>query len=150
MKRSLLVLSVVGLALVACAQSAPVPATPAGGGNVPTATRPAGAGGTQSSGGGSTVSADRGKQLVTEKGCIACHVIKSVPGAVGTIGPALDGVGDPAARPKIAGGLLDNTPDNLKKWLANPPAIKPGTLMPNLSLSANEMDNLIAFLETLK
>lgn len=100
--------------------------------------------------GGGTGIADRGKQLFSAKGCIACHVVKGVQGATGTVGPALDGVGDPAKRPKIAGERLDNNAENLKKWLANPPAVKPDTPMPNLSLSPQEIDDLVAFLQTLK
>ncbi|MBI2886136.1 MAG: c-type cytochrome [Chloroflexi bacterium] len=151
MRKVVVVLGVAMALVVACGQSAPTPAAPAGGGAAATATRPAGASGGQSSGGSSgAASADRGKALVTEKGCIACHVIKSVPGAVGTIGPELDGMGDTAKRPKIVVNTLDNTADNLKKWLANPPAVRPGTAMPNLSLSQTEVDSLVAFLQTLK
>ena len=111
------------------------------------ATLPAGAGAATS---GGAAGPERGKALVTEKGCVACHFIKDVPGAVGTIGPALDGVGDPAKRAKIADNRLDNTPANLRRWLQNPPAVKPGTTMPNLSLAAGELDSLVAFLGTLK
>ena len=127
----------------------PSPATPTGGGAQPTATRPAATGGqpTAPAGGGA---AEAGKQLVTTKGCIACHTISGVPGAVGTIGPNLSDIGDAAKHPKLAGGLLDNNTDNLKKWLANPPAVKPGTVMPNLNLTPQEVDGLVAFLQTLK
>ena len=40
--------------------------------------------------------------------------------------------------------------DNLRPWLANPPAVKPGSVMPNLNLSSNEITKLIAYLETLR
>ncbi len=134
----------VGVSLsLACAQAAaPIPAPPDGGGAVPLATRPASLGG-----GGGAPTAERGKQLVTEKGCIACHVIKEVQGAVGTVGPTLDGL---ASRPTIAGGALPTSPANLRRWLTNPPAVKPGTLMPNLGLNPGEIDSLIEFLNTLK
>lgn len=137
----------VALLSAACTQNAPVPATPVGGGPVANATLPAGVGGAT---GGGPATPERGKALVTEKGCVACHIIKDVPGAVGTIGPALDGVGDPAKRAKIADNRMDNTPANMRRWLQNPPAIKPGTQMPNLGLAAGELDSLVAFLSTLK
>lgn len=95
-------------------------------------------------------SPEAGKQLVTSKGCIACHTIQQVPEARGTVGPVLDGVGDPNARPTIAGGTLDNTAENLRRWLSDPPAAKPGTMMPNSSLTPQEISHLVAFLQTLK
>lgn len=95
-------------------------------------------------------SPEAGKQLVTSKGCIACHTIQQIPEARGTVGPVLDGVGDPNDRPKIAGGTLDNTPENLRRWLSDPPAAKPGTVMPNLGLTRQEIGHLVAFLQTLK
>jgi cytochrome c oxidase subunit 2 len=91
---------------------------------------------------------EAGKALVTQKGCGACHMIPGIPGAAGTIGPNLAGV---ASRTRIAGGAVPNNgPDDLKKWIMNPPALKPGTLMPNLSLTDDEATKIVAFLETLK
>ena len=43
-----------------------------------------------------------------------------------------------------------NNKENLTKWLANPPEVKPGTFMPNLELSEKEIEALIAYLGTLK
>ena len=46
---------------------------------------------------------------------------------------------------------MPNTgPDDLKKWVLNPPAVKPGTAMPNVGLTDDEATNIVAFLETLK
>ena len=159
-RRPLLFLTGLALVGVACAQPAPVPATPVGTGPQPTATYPGGARpGSLSAG---PVSPETGRTLFTSKGCVACHAVASVQGAVGEVGPRLDGVGDPSRRPKIATGQsqpcqgctvsagLENSPDGLKRWLQNPPAVKPGTQMPNLSLSGREIDSLIAFLQTLK
>jgi cytochrome c oxidase subunit 2 len=42
------------------------------------------------------------------------------------------------------------TEDNLRRWLANPPAVKAGSKMPNLGLTADQIDRLIAFLNTLR
>ena len=39
---------------------------------------------------------------------------------------------------------------NLIKWLSNPPAVKPGTQMPNLSLSEQETSQLADWLLQLK
>lgn len=136
------------LVAVACAGPAPIPATPVGVGPQPTATYPGGARpGSLAAG---PVSPETGKQLFATKGCVACHKVESVPGAIGEVGPALDGVGDAGKRPKIADGRLDNNPESMKRWIMNPPALKPGTQMPNLNLASREADSLVAFLQTLK
>ena len=90
-----------------------------------------------------------GKQLFVAKGCIACHRAPGVPEATGTIGPSLADIGNPSKRPKLAANV-DNNRDNLKRWVLNPQGLKPGTTMPNLGLSDDEANKLVAFLETLK
>jgi cytochrome c oxidase subunit 2 len=54
------------------------------------------------------------------------------------------------SRDTIAGGALEYSPENLTRWLANPPEVKPGSFMPDLGLTQEEIDSLIAFLETLE
>lgn len=55
-----------------------------------------------------------------------------------------------ASRAVFAGAILpegtESREDALKRWLADPPYVKPGSFMPNLALSAQEIDALIAFL----
>jgi cytochrome c oxidase subunit 2 len=91
--------------------------------------------------------AQAGEQLFASAGCIGCHVIRGMPAATGTTGPDLTHV---SSRPYIAGGTLANTPLNQARWLANPPGIKSGSLMPNLNLAPTDIDSLVAFLQTLK
>jgi cytochrome c len=89
-----------------------------------------------------------GAQIIAQKPCVGCHTIPGVPGATGTVGPNLTGV---AGRTKIAGGAVNNTgPDDLKKWIMNPPALKAGTLMPNVGLTDEEATKVVAYLELLK
>jgi cytochrome c1 len=79
---------------------------------------------------------------------VGCHTIPGIPGATGTVGPNLGGV---ASRTKIAGGAVNNSgPEDLKRWILNPPGVKPGTLMPNVGLTDEEATNIVAYLETLK
>ena len=92
--------------------------------------------------------AAEGAQIIAGKPCVGCHTIPGIPGATGQVGPNLGGV---ASRTKIAGGAVNNAgPDDLKKWILNPPALKPGTLMPNLGLTDDEATKIVAYLETLK
>lgn len=87
-----------------------------------------------------------GEQLFLASACIGCHQINGTA-AQGKVGPNLTHV---AGRTSIAGGLLNLTEGNLKRWLKNPPAVKPGTLMPNLNLTDTEIDALTAYLLSLK
>lgn len=67
--------------------------------------------------------AQAGKQLFSELGCGGCHAITGHDNAKGILGPNLTNFG---MRNRIAAGVADNTPENLKTWIANPDALKPG------------------------
>jgi len=84
--------------------------------------------------------------LFKSKGCIGCHMAPGIPEAKGTIGPDLEGL---ASRGQVA-GVLDLNLANLTKWIQNPPAIKPGTVMPALGLSDADVKTLVVWLLTLK
>ena len=90
-----------------------------------------------------------GRTLFTAKGCIACHTAQGIQGATGTIGPNLNGIGDPAKRPTLTDGAA-NTPEHIREWIKDPQKLKPGTMMPNLGLTDKEADDLTALLLTLK
>jgi cytochrome c oxidase subunit 2 len=89
--------------------------------------------------------AAQGRQLFTSQACVGCHTIRGVAG--GQLGPDLTHF---ASRRTIAGGMLLNTPGNLARWLENPPAVKPGSLMPDLGLGDAQVAALVAYLTTLK
>ena len=96
--------------------------------------------------GGSPIgNAELGHEFWLSKGCVGCHMAPGVDGG-GQIGPNQAHF---SQRPTIAGGVLQNTPENVEKWLKDPPAVKPGTLMPNLSLSDEQIKDLTAFLYAL-
>lgn len=88
---------------------------------------------------------DRGKQLLVEFGCPACHQIPGVSGADGDVGPPLARW---AERQFISGRLV-NTPAALTAWIVNPRAIQPGTAMPVLGVSAEQAGHMAAYLYTL-
>jgi cytochrome c oxidase subunit II len=94
-----------------------------------------------------------GFQLFKGKGtCIACHTLEGVEGAVARVGPNLSHL---MSRKTFAGATFDISPDNLRDWIRDPSAMKPmrpekGTGMPKLPLSETEINQLVAFLETLK
>jgi cytochrome c oxidase subunit 2 len=90
--------------------------------------------------------AAQGEVLFTTGACIGCHTIDGT-NAKGALGPNLTHF---ASRGTFAGGILDNTPDNLARWLADPQAVKPGNDMPDLKLTPDQINALVAFLESLK
>ena len=78
--------------------------------------------------------------------CIGCHTIRGVAD-VGVIGPDLTHVG---SRGLIASGIIDNDAEGLAEWLSDPPELKPGSLMPNLGLNDDQIEQLVAYLQGLK
>lgn len=87
----------------------------------------------------------RGRQLIADYGCVACHTIEGIKGPVSRVGPPLDGM----AMRAYVGGVLPNTPENLVQWLLDPPAIDPRTAMPDLGLSTADARDIAAYLLTL-
>lgn len=65
-----------------------------------------------------------GEQLVLGGACVSCHYIEGTA-AQGRIGPNLTGFGN---RQTMASGWVDNTEENIKKWVRNPGDIKPGAV----------------------
>lgn len=84
----------------------------------------------------------RGRRLIAERGCIACHTVPGVGGPASKVGPPLDNM----ARQAYVAGVLPNTPDNLVRWLLDPPAINPRTAMPNTGLRTADAQDIAAFL----
>lgn len=89
--------------------------------------------------------AAKGRDVFRASACIGCHTIRGV--SAGTIGPDLTHVG---SRRTLAGGMLPNSPQALARWLKDPPAVKPGSLMPDLRLSDPDVAALVAYLTSLK
>jgi cytochrome c oxidase subunit II len=87
-----------------------------------------------------------GKQLVTQGACAGCHMIRGTPMA-GRTGPDLTHFG---RRRTLAAGILDNNAENLRRWLRNPPEMKPGSKMPNLNLTEQQITYMVAYLQSLQ
>lgn len=80
-----------------------------------------------------------------DSACSACHNITGSGAPKGhDVAPDLTHLAD---RHTLAAGVLANTPANLRKWLEDPQAVKPGVHMPNLHLSKQQIDGLVAYLE---
>jgi len=90
--------------------------------------------------------AREGKKVIQAYGCGACHIIPGIHAADGLVGPPLYFF----SRRTMIAGELPNTPDNLVRWIQNPPSVEPGTAMPNLGLDEQQSRDAAAYLYTLR
>lgn len=88
----------------------------------------------------------RGRQLVVDKGCVACHAFPDVKWPRGRLGPSLDGFG----RQGLIAGRLPNQPGVLMQFIRNAPAQTPGTAMPAIPMTDQEARDVTAYLLQLK
>ncbi len=86
-----------------------------------------------------------GRSLIKTYGCGVCHMIPGVHGADGVVGPPLNAW----AERSYIGGELPNVPNNLVRWIVDPPAIEPNTAMPDLGMTPAEAKDVAAYLYTL-
>lgn len=87
-----------------------------------------------------------GRELFASLACINCHSIRGTPGN-GVFGPDLTHL---MARSTLGAGAARNTPENLRAWVKDPAVFKPGVLMPAMKLSNEQLDQLVAYLVTLR
>jgi len=87
-----------------------------------------------------------GRRVFESTACLNCHAIAGTSGT-GRFGPDLTHL---MSRHTLASGAAENTPENLRFWIQNPDAVKPGSLMPAMKLSEAELDALVHYLETLR
>jgi putative membrane protein len=91
-------------------------------------------------------SVDRGRVAISRYGCGSCHTIPGITGAQGLVGPPLSQI---ASRVYI-GGVLSNEPDNMIKWIENPPGVDAKTAMPNMGVTPRDARDIAAYLYTLR
>lgn len=102
----------------------------------------------------------QGRELFRTKVCITCHTVRGHEG-VGVTAPDLTHIG---SRTTIAAGLLENNTEQLRRWIRDPGAVKPGNKMAlayarkgqdgkpieGITLTTEEEIALTAYLESLK
>lgn len=93
--------------------------------------------------------AQAGAKYFAASACIGCHAIDGVTTTDQSklIGPNLTHFG---SRQFIAGGVLENSPSNLAAWLHDPQTVKDGVDMPDLGLTNDQINELVAYLESLQ
>jgi cytochrome c2 len=80
--------------------------------------------------------------LIRRYGCGGCHTISAIAGADGKVAAPLDQL-----RKRVyIGGVLQNTPDNLVRWIVSPREFSPRTAMPETGITEAEARHVAAFL----
>lgn len=87
-----------------------------------------------------------GRELFQKTACINCHTLGGTV-ANGTYGPDLSHF---MSRKTLGAGVALNTPENLRAWIEDPQALKPGCRMPNMKLTEPEVDHIVDYLLTLQ
>jgi cytochrome c oxidase subunit 2 len=90
--------------------------------------------------------ASAGRAAFLSQSCVNCHRVRGTP-AQGNYAPDLTHL---MSRSTLASGILENTPENLRRWVTDPQQIKPGCLMPAFGLSDRERDEIVGYLLTLR
>ena len=90
--------------------------------------------------------AAEGHAVFMRNACINCHTISGTV-ATGRFGPDLTHL---ASRDTIGSGAIQNTPENLRKWVDDPNSLKPGCLMPAMHLNDRDLDAITAYLTQLR
>ncbi len=88
----------------------------------------------------------RGHELFASLACTNCHTVQGTS-ANGVFGPDLTHL---MSRSTLGAGVIQNTPENLRRWIEDPAALKPGALMPAMQLSREDVDRVTAYLLTLR
>jgi cytochrome c oxidase subunit 2 len=103
----------------------------------------------------SSAEAKLGKETFLSHACMNCHTIRGIlpiqppPGQPGhgLFGPDLTHL---MSRQTLLTGMVPNNAEELRKWVQNPQALKRGCHMPDLGLSRQTVERLVAYLVTLK
>jgi cytochrome c oxidase subunit 2 len=88
----------------------------------------------------------RGKDIVERGPCAMCHNVTGTL-AGGRTAPDLTHV---ASRSTLGAGSIPNMHGYLAGWISDPQGVKPGNRMPPTGLSSDELQSVLAYLETLK
>lgn len=88
----------------------------------------------------------RGRDQIRRYGCDSCHTIPGVRTADALVGPPLTGI---ALRTYLA-GRLENTPENMQRWIRHPWAVDARTAMPDMGVTERDARDIAAYLYTLR
>jgi cytochrome c oxidase subunit II len=88
----------------------------------------------------------QGRKQFEAQACINCHAVAGTV-ANGRFGPDLTHL---MSRDTLASGAMPNNAENLARWIDDPDTFKHGSLMPSMHLTKTQIDQITAYLVTLK
>ena len=94
----------------------------------------------------------QGQQVFMNAGCVFCHTVrglddKQIDRSGIDLGPDLTHLD---SRLTIAGASLEKNRGNLAGWIVDAQHVKPGSLMPEMKINSEDLQALLAYLESLK
>jgi cytochrome c oxidase subunit 2 len=87
-----------------------------------------------------------GRKIFEQTACINCHAVAGTA-ANGRFGPDLTHL---MSRETLGAGVVQNTPENLRRWIRRPDDFKPGSLMPPMGLTEQQLDAVTTYLASLR
>ena len=87
-----------------------------------------------------------GRHRIRHYGCDSCHTIPGIATADATVGPPLTAV----ARRVYLAGHIENTPENMMRWIRNPHRYDAQTAMPEMGVTEGDARDIVAYLYTLR
>ena len=95
--------------------------------------------------------AQQGQKVFLSAGCVFCHTVrglddKEIDRSGIDLGPDLTHLD---SRLTIAGASLETNRGNLAGWVIDAQHVKPGSLMPEMSIKSDDLQALLAYLESL-
>lgn len=89
---------------------------------------------------------ERGRVLIRTLGCATCHIVPGVRDVEGLVGPPLERI---ASRAYLA-GRIENTPENMLRWIRFPKSVDPETVMPQIEMTEQDGRDITSYLYTLR
>ena len=93
-----------------------------------------------------SVASSSGRLLIEHYQCGTCNQVPGVNGAAGRVAVTLESFG---LRSYIAGDV-PNTHENLVRWIMDPHAVVPGTLMPDMGVTLTDAQQIATYLRQLR
>jgi cytochrome c oxidase subunit 2 len=90
--------------------------------------------------------AGAGRSAFLAQSCVNCHAVRGTA-AQGRYAPDLTHL---MSRKTLASGMVENTPELLRRWVTDPQPIKPGCLMPAFGLTDRERNDIVNYLLSLR
>ncbi len=88
---------------------------------------------------------EKGRDMFLDLACMNCHAINGV--SEGSFGPNLTHL---MSRTTLGSGVAPLNPTTLRAWVDDPQNMKVGCNMPSLELDPNQLNEIVAYLLTLK